>query len=85
MDSSSSNEKLSQAITVPTLEDLIQGHLVLCSKCNPPIKPVALGQKNGFCDGYWIMVQRWSDREGKLNNIVAQDEYGHLAPRNLPA
>lgn len=78
-----SSERRAQEIT-STLEALITEHLNNCSKCNPPFKPIKLGEKAGFCSDYWDMIAEWSDREGQVNNVVAHDEYGNQAPRNLP-
>lgn len=80
--SSSSNAKPKVETTSPLLVDLISDHLDNCSDCHPPFKPVALGQRSGFCAAYWQMVQAWADDEGAANNIVAHDEFGNRAPRS---
>src|ERR1700744_3927798 len=83
-DFTGSFEKLDQE-TTNTLDiaQMVTDHLASCSDCHPPFKPVGLGMKAGFCAAYWDMVRSWADQEGRLNNVVAHDEYGNDAPRKL--
>lgn len=82
--SSESSERPSQEITpLPLLADILSLHLTLCSSCKPDARPAGLGQRSALCDGYWQLVQRWADREGKVNNVVAHDEYGNQADTQL--
>ena len=80
-DFTGSSEKPNQEIT--DIAEMVREHLTFCSDCQPPFKPVGLGMKAGFCAAYWDMVRSWADQEGRLNNVVAHDEYGNDAPRKL--
>lgn len=82
---SESNGKQSPETTepLPLLADILSLHLTLCSRCQPDARPAGLGQRSALCDDYWSLVQKWADREGEVNNVVAHDEYGNTAPRNL--
>jgi hypothetical protein len=82
-DLSGSSGKPSQETTSPLLADLLSLHLTLCSNCQPDQRPVGLGGKSRLCSGYWELVQKWADREGQLNNVVAHDEYGNQADTQL--
>lgn len=64
-----------------SIDDAIQMHLVDCEQCRKASvsRPVAIGQKSGHCDQYWHMQLMRADMEGKVNNIVAHDEYGREA------
>lgn len=67
-----------------TLDEAIQMHLIDCDQCRRvsiTAKPVAIGQKSGHCDTYWAMMLLRAEFEGKVNNIVAHNEYGDEAPK----
>ncbi len=67
-----------------SIDDMIQMHLVDCAQClEAPVKtgPVGMGQKSGLCDAYWQLQLMRANVEGKVNNIVAYNEYGNEAPK----
>ena len=66
----------------PPLSELLLNHLSGCESCQITLRqnPVGLGQTSSHCSEYKDIIRRWSEREGKINNIVAQDEYGNKAP-----
>jgi hypothetical protein len=67
----------------PSLGELLKRHLQTCSECSNVVtgKPVGIGQPSPFCFEYREIIRKWADSEGAVNNIVAQDEYGNIAPR----
>lgn len=67
----------------PPLSDVLAKHLAGCRQCqdNLQAKPIPnMGGSPIVCSERLRLIQQWADTEGKLNNIVARDEYGNQAP-----
>lgn len=66
------------------LNDVLQNHLTGCEQCQSSVRegerPVA--NVNGtpkLCAEWFRIIREWSAYEGKVNNIVAHDEFGNEA------
>lgn len=69
-----------------SLHDLLAAHLQACSECQTAMeakRPMGLGTKLPYCSEYKGIIQAWADREGAVNNIVAHDEFGNPASKNV--
>ncbi len=67
----------------PLLNDVLEKHLNGCPICldNLGRKPVPnMGGSQTVCSERLSIIQQWADTEGRVNNIVARDEYGNEAP-----
>lgn len=66
----------------PQLNDALQNHLIGCEQCLKTLEqnPVPnLGGKSEHCPEWFKIIREWSQNEGKVNNIVARDEFGNEA------
>jgi hypothetical protein len=65
----------------PQLNDELSEHLDGCETCQAGVKakPVAIAAKPQLCSKWFAIIQKWADKEGAINNIVAHDEYGNEA------
>lgn len=66
-----------------SLHDVLTAHVKLCSQCKEVARrdrPRGLGMVSNFCSDYQELIKAWAMTEGKVNNIVAHDEFGNQAP-----
>lgn len=70
----------------PPLSDVVNAHLTGCLVCqdNMKKKPVPnvlppVAQDKITCSSLLAIYKRYADYEGRVNNIVAHDEYGNEA------
>lgn len=66
----------------PPLNDVVQAHLKGCAMCerNSKAKPIPnLGGSKLLCSELLNIYQEYAEYEGKVNNVVARDEFGNEA------
>jgi hypothetical protein len=70
----------------PPLNDVLQNHLTGCKFCQSSLnkRPVAMGGKPNLCSEWFAILADYAQMEGKVNNVVARDEYGNAAPAPNP-
>lgn len=66
------------------LSDVLASHLTGCEQCQGTLKrkPVANLAGAGVdqhCEVYWTLILEHAEWEGRVNNVVAHDEYGNEA------
>lgn len=68
-----------------SLHELLSEHLGNCSQCQVEIQkgPNGMGMHSRLCSDYQFIISMWADSEGKVNNIVAHDEYGNEASTTI--
>lgn len=70
-----------------SIDDAIAMHLVDCDQCRESIinlRPLGIGQRSGHCNAYWQLQLMRAEYEGKVNNVVAHNEYGDEAKKGGP-
>lgn len=67
----------------PSLHDVLSAHIKTCSACQDAMqtRPRGIGMRSNLCSDYQALIQAWADTEGRVNNVVAHDEFGNEAPR----
>jgi hypothetical protein len=68
------------------LSDVLANHLNGCGLCQENLtrKPIAnLGGSKTVCSERLTIIAEWAATEGRINNIVARDEYGNEARKGL--
>jgi hypothetical protein len=63
----------------------LKEHLESCSQCqsNLTSKPIGMGSVTQLCSNYQDIIAVWAEKEGRVNNIVAHDEYGNQASTSV--
>lgn len=69
------------------LGDILQEHLTGCAQCQASLSRTPTPNLNptgttGLCSKWFQIIREWADEEGKVNNVVAEDEYGNQAIRS---
>jgi hypothetical protein len=73
----------------PPLGDVLADHLTGCEKCQvlmegPPFPNLMTKTSTiiyDVCSERMRLIREWAVNEGRVNNIVAHDEYGNKARR----
>lgn len=69
-----------------SLHEQLSDHLQNCSRCQSEIqghKPLGMGQRTALCSEYQDIIAVWAEKEGRVNNIVAHDEFGNAAAEKV--
>jgi hypothetical protein len=63
------------------LHEQLASHLETCSECQQTLiqRPAGMGTVTQLCSSYQDIITVWAEKEGRVNNIVAHDEYGNQA------
>lgn len=64
----------------PPLSDVLTAHLNGCETCQASLKQKPIGNLQGnspLCSKWFGIISDYAQFEGKVNNVVARDEFGN--------